>query len=231
MHLDRPQDVHARLSQPTQLSLFSSPAPETKIKYFVAHLLSGDVAAYHEQLTRTLFEQYHVTPLHNKVRPHLTIKIPFYANAYEINQVEERLEAFAARVTPPSLTFNRFGRFGFKTVYMDVVKSRDATLMVRDCVSELNAIPWMQRIPHEGNKLHASVARFLTYKQFRRVWRHVSAEQAQFKQALDTLAILKKEHARAPWRLHKTFSLTGAVYAETPYHAAPECMPELVLAT
>lgn len=66
------------------------------MKYFVAHLLSGDAAEYHRAVTGELSERFKNTPL------------------------------------------------------------------------------------HEGNKLHASVARFLTYKKFRRVWLHRACVAASY---------------------------------------------------
>jgi len=175
------------------------------MKYFIAHLLQGDVAEYHTNLTKILSERYHTTALHKKVQSHLTVKIPFEANSYELAQVENRLELFASKAHAVPLTFERFGRFGFKTVYLDVVKSNLAVELVRSCVSDMNAFPWMQRVTHEGNKLHASVARFMTYKQFRRVWRHVKNEPAYFKTTLGSLALLKKETPHVPWVLHREF--------------------------
>lgn len=184
------------------------------MKYFIAHLLKGDAAKYHRALTHELSSAFHTAPLHEKVAPHITVKIPFEANDYEIAQVESRLRDFTRRIPAPHYTLQGFGRFGHKTVYLDVVKSRDAVLMVRDCVRDLNELPWMQQVHHEGNKLHASVARFMTYKQFRRVWRHVKTERPHYKAHLDSLAILKKEAGDKMWHVHREFAFEP-VFNET----------------
>ena len=90
---------------------------------------------------------------------------------------------------------------------MNVVKSRGAVLLVRDCISDLNTLSWMQQVTHEGNKLHASVARFMKYRQFRRVWRHLKNEHPHYKERLDSIAILKKQHGQRAWSMHKEFDL------------------------
>lgn len=179
------------------------------MKYFVAHLLKKDAAHYHRYLTRTLAERFRTVPLHTRVDPHLTIKTPFEANGREIAEVEALLASFSTARAPEPFTIEGFGRFGFRTVYLDVVKSRCAVHMIRDCVSRLDGLPWIQKVGHEGNKLHSSVARFMTHKQFRRVWRFVQREHPFFEEMLDSLAILKKETPASAWTLHREFSLTA----------------------
>lgn len=194
------------------------------MKYFIAHLLTGDVARYHREITHTLSERFHTTALYKKVQSHLTVKIPFEANPFELAQVEDRLASLAASRDSVPLTFEGFGRFGFKTVYLDVTKSQRAVELVRETVNTMNELPWMQRIPHEGNKLHASVARFMTYKKFRRVWRHLRHERAYFESSLDSFAILKKEAPEHPWVVHRTFALGAPaeveIVAQKPVHLA-----------
>jgi len=179
------------------------------MKYFVAHLLEGEVAEYHRELTLELSRSFNTYPIHEKVSPHITVKIPFEANGYEIARVEDTLERFAEAHAPEPMIMEGFGRFGFKTIYLDVVKSRAAANVVRECVEELNALEWMQRVRHEGNKLHVSVARFLTYTQFKRVWRNLKHERPRFKHTLDSLVILRKEAGARTWSVHREFSLTA----------------------
>ncbi len=198
------------------------------MKYFIAHLLTGDVAEYHRSLTQTLSERFHVAPLHKKVQSHLTVKIPFHANPFELAQVEARLEELASTRSAAPLTFEGFGRFGFKTVYLDVTKSQRAVEVVRETVNYINELPWMQRAPLEGNKLHASVARFMTYKKFRRVWRHVREERPRFESSLDSLAILKKESAESPWSLYRSFPLQEPSMARTEPLRSSESAPRAV---
>lgn len=178
-----------------------------RTKYFVAHLLSGEAARYHKTLSRELSERFRTSPLHLKVEPHFTVKIPFEANDFEADEAVQTLADFAASHTPERYTISGFGRFGFRTVYLDVEKAHRATALVRECVSALNELPWMQRVPLEGNKLHASVARFMEYRQFRRVWRVVQSERPHFETILDSIAILKKSSGE-PWQVHRTFAFT-----------------------
>jgi 2'-5' RNA ligase len=164
------------------------------VKYFVAHLLSGEAKAYHERLTRALAARYRIFPLHEKVSPHITVKPPFETDEEGIKEVERVLRACAHSEHAVSLSIKGFGHFGFRTIYLDTQKNPDATALVRRVIRALNEnISWMPKYPHEGNKLHASVARFMDRVQYRRVARYVAKETADFKIPFDNVAILKKE--------------------------------------
>jgi 2'-5' RNA ligase len=176
------------------------------VKYFVAYLLSGDAKRYHETLTRELADTFHIIPLHDRIPPHITIKPPFEADNAGIEEVERILRSFVRGQEVVPISFSGFGRFGFRTIYLDTEKNRKATSFVRRCIGTLNAnIPWMPAYPLEGNKLHASVARFLTRKQFRRIWRAVKELRPQFESSFDAVAILKK-HDRS-WQMHTLIPL------------------------
>ena len=163
-------------------------------KYFVAYLLTGGAKTYHEGLTRALSKRYRIFPLHEKVVPHITVKPPFEADEEGIAEVERVLRSFAHGVTATPLSFSGFGRFGFKTAYIDTKGSPQAVELVRSLIKTLNDnISWLPRFPLEGNKLHASIARFMDRVQSRRVARYLAHEKARFEASLDNIAILRKE--------------------------------------
>lgn len=180
-------------AKPNSATLFST----NRGKYFVAHLLSGEAKAYHERLTRALAVRYKIFPLHVKIQPHITIKPPFETDEEGIVEVERVLRAFAHNEKVAPLYLRGFGHFGFKTAYLDTQKCSEATAIMRRALRALNEnISWMPKIPREGNKLHASVARFMDRIQYRRVMRYLSKEHASFDVSFDNLAILgKKEKA------------------------------------
>lgn len=178
------------------------------VKYFVAHLLSGDAKAYHAGLTRVLSSKFHIIPLHERIPPHITIKPPFETDEAGIKEVERVIRAFAHHERAIPLVFDGFGRFGFRTIYMDVYKSAEVVSLVRRAVHTLNAhIDWMVAGPLEGNKLHASVARFLNRKQFRRIWRELRMLHPHFESSFDSIAILKKEDRT--WSIHSLIPLNS----------------------
>lgn len=178
------------------------------MKYFIAHLLSGDAKQYHAGLTRALASKYRITPLHDRIPPHITIKPPFETDEAGIQEVERILRSFAHHERPQPLVVNGFGRFGFRTVYMDIYKSVEAVSLVRRLIHALNTnITWMPAYPLEGNKLHASVARFLNRKQFRRIWRELRVLRPHFESTLDTIVILKKEGR--VWKVMASIPLRG----------------------
>ncbi len=172
------------------------------MRYFIAHLLSGDTKVFHERITRELSIRYRIFPLSEHIPPHITLKLPFEADDEGIKEVERILRAFAKGERAVPLALSGFGHFGFRTMYIDVPKSPEAAAFVRRTLKTLNGnIEWMPKNPLEGNKLHASIARFLTRRQSRRIRRYLSAlKQPHFEVMLDNIAILKKD-GRA-WRLH-----------------------------
>lgn|GEM_PF-2407638 len=176
------------------------------MKYFIAHLLSGDARQYHSGLTRELALKYRAIPLHDRIPPHITIKPPFETDESGIKEVERVLRSFAVNERSIPLVIDGFGRFGFRTVYMDVYKGAEAVSLVRRLIHTLNTnIAWMPAYPLEGNKLHASVARFLNRKQFRRIWRELRVLRPRFESTLDTIVILKKEER--VWKVHSCIPL------------------------
>ena len=157
--------------------------------------------------------------------PHITVKAPFECDEEGIREVERVLRAFAANARAAAYTFRGFGRFGFRTVYMNVDKSPDAVALVRKAVRTVNEhVAWMPKSHLEGNKLHASVARFMTRKQSRRIARYLAhGEKPLFRSAIDNIAILKKEGKT--WKVHTVIALPAeekaAAYVERPHEFAP----------
>lgn len=173
----------------------------------VAHLLSGDASAYHKALAEELTFRFRTLPLHERIPAHITIKPPFEADDDRIAEVERVLRAFSAQEHAVPLLFSGFGKFGFRTIYMDVRKSPDAVSLARNALKVLNEnVSWLPLNPREGNKLHASVARFLSHRQSRRIWRFLKeCTYPRFHASLDNIAILKKEGR--DWRVHALIPL------------------------
>ena len=177
------------------------------MKYLVAHLLSGDASAYHKALAEELTFRFRTLPLHERIPAHITIKPPFEADDERIAEVERILRAFSAQEHATPLFLNGFGKFGFRTIYMDVRKSPEAVSLARTMVKTLNEnASWLPRHLREGNKLHASVARFLSHRQSRRIWRFLKeCTFPMFRTSLDNVAILKKEGR--DWRVYALIPL------------------------
>ncbi|MEK9177042.1 MAG: 2'-5' RNA ligase family protein [Patescibacteria group bacterium] len=195
------------------------------MRYFIAHLLEGKAKMYHEALTRALSDRFALVPLHERVPPHLTVKIPFEADETEIKDMERVLRSFARTRAPAHVTLSDFGHFGFRTIYLDVARSPEATALTREALRVLrDNLPWLPRPPLEGNKLHASVARFLPRQKFRRVWRLLEGMHPRFTTTLDNLAILKREDKA--WTVHTLIPLTGEVRPEAVEHSPTDVFLE-----
>ncbi len=175
------------------------------MKYFVAHLLSGDVERYYEALSREISRRFQTLPLHERVPAHITLKPPFETDEDGVQSVERALRSFARTIDPIPLTINGFGKFGFRTIYLNV-NNEEAIECVRKSVSFMNThFPWMPHPIHEGNKPHISVARFLDRTESRHIWRQLKDSRVRFSTYIDNVAILRKEERK--WRLHTLIPL------------------------
>ncbi|OGG43124.1 hypothetical protein A2841_03235 [Candidatus Kaiserbacteria bacterium RIFCSPHIGHO2_01_FULL_48_10] len=171
------------------------------MKYFIAHLLSGDAKRYHEALTSELARHFHIEPLSRRVPPHLTFKVPFEAESSLLTDVERVIRETVRSRPAPTLFLKGFGHFGYRTIYLNVEKSPEAVALARELVLHLvSHVPWLPKAAHDGKKLHASVARFLERQTFHRLWRLLKNHQPHFMTNLDNVAILKQEDG--VWKLH-----------------------------
>lgn len=169
-------------------------------KYFVAFLLDGDVRNYSLRLSEEISNRYHTVRFFDKVTPHITVKIPFLSDNDGIKDVERTLRAFARTQCAPRVTIKGFGHFGFRTIYLST-EGNEAADFVRACLSQLTRnIPWLPTPPLEGNKLHVSVARYLTRRKFLKIWRALKGVSPTFSNRLDNLAILVHEEGK--WRVY-----------------------------
>ncbi len=196
-----------------------TPSSANRVKYFVAHLLSGRAKTYHERLTSELSKRFHILPLHERVPPHLTFKIPFEADSEGILHVERVVRSFAHLRARVPLSLEGFGHFGFKTIYLNTTREREAITLMRDLLKALHdSCPWLRVAPLEGNKLHASVARFLTRRKFLRIWRHVKPLKPRFDIEIDQLVILERgEHG---WKVRASIPFLGSGTSYVPAYSA-----------
>ncbi len=162
------------------------------MRYFIAHLVPSDVKRYHERLVRSLHRTHKIRLPKRHSPPHITVKPPFECGLMGIVEVEKALRSYTRLHTAPRYTLSGFGKFGFKTIYLDAIKSPQAVSFVRGLVTYLNhEVPWLPRASMEGNKLHTSVARHLDRKTSSRVWRALKHLEPRFECTMDTVAVLK----------------------------------------
>lgn len=161
------------------------------MRYFIAHLVSDDIRHYHEAVIRDL-NAHRIQLPERHTPPHITIKPPFECDRATIDSILNSIERFVAVRTVPPFMVRGFGKFGFKTIYLNV-ENGEATRFVRDLVQQLNQeFAWLPRRPVEGDKLHLSVARRLDRVASRRAWRAVKDRKPKFISALSSIVILER---------------------------------------
>lgn len=172
----------------------------------MAHLVEGPAKRYRDRVTRELHRRYKITSPKLSLPAHLTLKPPFECGLMGIVEVEKALRSFARAQTAPMYHVKGFGRFGFKTIYLDVVKSPDATKFLRDLVRFVNAeVSWLPRTSVEGNKLHLSVARHLDRKTSAKIWKELSRVTVSGVGRMDTISVLKYEKKK--WKVRTTIRI------------------------
>lgn len=174
------------------------------MRYFIGYLLSGDAKRYHENLTEEIADKFGVPPLNRRIPPHITLKVPFETD--RIEDVEEALKEYAQNHSIAPLTLSGFHHFNQKVIFIDVSPSKQMLNDVRELMSVLQSISWMQFDRHDvQKKLHATVAYPKNYFQFGKMWKFVGKREAVFDVSFDNVAILKKEDRK--WLVHKEYPL------------------------
>lgn len=178
------------------------------MRYLIAHLLEGEVGEFHRRITADLARRFGVEPLHEIIPPHITLKAPFDRDDPE--DVAALLKKTAAARDPSPLRYEGFGHFPKDTrvIFLTPVASREAEETIELLRRNLRGIGGLSWESHEKKlRLHASVARFLSPRKFRKIMDYLANVPARFSSRLDNVALLGKAGRR--WEVLRRFPLPG----------------------
>ena len=180
------------------------------MRYMIAHMIQGDAAAYHNNLSRALASAYRLRPVTANIDPHLTIKAPFDALSTDLFDAERITERFARARSPIPYTLRGFGNFHDRVVFMGVEAGNELTSFILDLKESLRELPWLEFKEHEQEvKPHATLCYPRGEAQTNEIVSRLTERGGkEFTAVLDRIALLKKGDRR--WEVIKEFPLGGS---------------------
>lgn len=179
------------------------------MRYFIGNLIRGEMAEYYRTTCADLSFRFGVANVAEIVPPHITVKSPFErANADAIDD----LIALSTEVETFPLSFEGWGHFGDKTIYIDAPRpSPELKAFMSSISAKFKTIGIPPSRDESMGHLHASIARFLKPRQYSDIWKYLqSVPKPTFDIKFDNLTIFYKENNEdKAWKVLKTFPLLG----------------------
>lgn len=151
------------------------------MKYFLGYSLEGEARWYHEELTRELSEKFTVKDLNNFIPPHITIIRPFEAPDILLSKIESILETVCRSIKPFTLQVNGFMHFGKTTIGLKIETTRYGLQALQKITKKSTALLDSDTgYLLSSSRLHASVARYLSSDEFKKLWEFISKKQPPY---------------------------------------------------
>ena len=171
------------------------------MKYFIAHMLTGEAKRGHDAITEAVSETF---GLSRPTPAHITLKRPFDTD--RIEDIEDVLEKFSKFKKRAPIKLKGFGNFGRNVLFVNVFPSPAADLLIRELDIMLKCVSWVRFGVFENpRRLHATIVHKKVSSKFNKVWRFVSKGSFEFDVLLSSITVLKKEGGI--WTIHKQYSL------------------------
>lgn len=146
------------------------------MRYFLGYNIEGEAKWYHTLVTSDLSEKFGIIIHRNPIPAHFTFVPPFDANEDELLQIEFELEKRLEYFKPFPLLIEGFGHFHTTTIFLNTT----STVYGHKCINEIEEtllrLPFLNKVDTTYTKnrvLHASIARFLTEEQFKKIWNYL----------------------------------------------------------
>ena len=174
------------------------------MQYLIAHMLSGEAANYHGELSDRVARERKLTPVRTRIEPHLTLKAPF--DAEDVSRIENILEEFSHKELPQPYTLVGFESFDGKVLYMHVDAPKQTHMLVRRLQDQLRNVPWLTFKKTEFPvTLHATVVYPKSREQCKEILKDLQKEKFRFDCQLYSIALLQKSIDK--WELIKEYQL------------------------
>ncbi len=179
------------------------------MRYMIAYLLRGKPAWRVRQLSDELADVFNLEPISLRIPPHLTLKAPFETGSERsIEELKTVLAHFVKGRAPAPLTYDGFGQFDKRVVFVYIKPSAAAATLIADLTKELRRLPWIRFTRTDNEKhLHATIAYAEKRSQFEDIKKYLSDETVHVEGAIDNISILmqEKDHT-SPWKLYAEYS-------------------------
>lgn len=178
-------------------------------RYFIGYLIEGDAARYYKELTTDLSARFGIKNLSLRTPPHFTLVSPFETT--DIAPAVALLEDIAQKEHPTPFALDGFDFFqregGGGVVYLTVSLNEKLQEQAERIIVNLSDIQGSRR-PAQPLVLHASVARFLSPEEIRKVEAYLMVRaKPYFPLVFSNLALF--QYGDDGWRVERTFRFSA----------------------
>jgi 2'-5' RNA ligase len=178
------------------------------MKYCIAHIIQGEAGEFHTMVSNSLADEFSMSPISEKIPPHLTLKAPFEIedDKNSIEEIKLVLQSFTKYLDAPLVHFKGFGSFDNRVLYLDASISKEAALLIHRFEEELHHIPWLSFARNDGGKnLHATLAYARSPEEFTLMMYSLKKFSPSIVQPFDNISLLRKEQEK--WVVDTTYPL------------------------
>ncbi|ERM83601.1 hypothetical protein P872_02970 [Rhodonellum psychrophilum GCM71 = DSM 17998] len=175
-------------------------------KYFVAYVPEGEIQ---EEATKLKLELYEAFNLKYALKSpsHVTLKMPFSWNEAKEEKLIQKIKEFFDGFQALPLTFQGFGKFGRRVIFVNVVGNPELSKMQREfssyCKTALNQV---EELSDKSFRPHMTLAYKDTKEnRFEEYWDFISQKKFSKEVLVDKIALLKRVERK--WQVIHFFVL------------------------
>ncbi|MDO9552464.1 2'-5' RNA ligase family protein [Rhodonellum sp.] len=175
-------------------------------KYFVAYVPEGEIQ---EEATKLKLELYEAFNLKYALKSpsHVTLKMPFSWNEAKEEKLIQKIKEFFDGIQALPLTFQGFGKFGRRVIFVNVVGNPELSKMQREfssyCKTALNQV---EELSDKSFRPHMTLAYKDTKEnRFEEYWDFISQKKFSKEVLVDKIALLRRVERK--WQVIHFFVL------------------------
>lgn len=176
------------------------------MRYFVGHLLEGDVEAWHTAITNTLAEKFNTWKIQEICPSHITIFSEFETE--NIEAVSKTIDTVLSNARTGKYSISAFDYFDDRVVFAKIDPDTETISLVQRLREQLEKIPDIPKDKYVTWKPHATVAFRLSPKEITAIWNYVTTlEKPNFTAPFDNITVFRFENEK--WVVEKKFVITN----------------------
>lgn len=176
------------------------------MRYYIGYVPGEELQNLYHQLIGELSEMFDLKRLtHNGRIPHVTLKEPFERKY--VRDIECYLEEFCDKTSPTPLTYNGFGRFGKRVIFLDVKPSKAMKTTYGGFLKGMKELPdiYWGKYDTQNKHLHTTLLKGGIGKGFEEIWDYLSRINFSEDFMWDNVTIFKKKDGKTV--IHRVYSL------------------------
>lgn len=174
------------------------------MEYFLAYLIEGAVAKYHQKLVKEVgprFGENHMTD--NPQPSHITLKSPFKLNS--VKKLDKILKRFAENQISQRVVIGGFGNFRRFVAFLKIKLPKRAREIQKSLLLEVDGIDGIKIHNFDKKfKPHATISYGNTRENFNQIWEYLrKKKERKFYPWFDNITLLKKTNGL--WKVYKIY--------------------------